>query len=787
MADETYNFDINVNVRGEENIDRLDQKLGRVQQKAQQGVNVLGGGTVPGTPTAIPGTGGAPPQLQPTAAVGGLTGSGGTIQQLVNAELAAGRIESAQALAAQYSHLGVRMPGGAASGGFVPPPGTEGWSQPVQWMRTERFRGDPAQRQFDAAQFAQFRQQERAGERFQNSLDRANLSLEKAREKEAQAAEKMALAEEERLRRATMRYDVSQQATRQGRAQVFRDYAAQYPEGSPEQLDLMSRANEAERTSGQRGRFSGLTGLSIGLFVATLELRRALQPLQQAQQARIASEGATMDEQFKLQQALLASDTTDPLRYYTQAIGSNLGKAAQAFEAVVPGLSKLGISRLFSGYVHPDDAQRDLQEAQKTYEAAQKARQIQLETDKIRDEVGGMTSSEPARAAIINKFRETQRQAEVLREQAKNVAGPEAMSIENRSREMESAARQLANEQLIALRSSQLAGSQAAILQAHGNAYAASVAEINGAFLGGKISSAQTIDQWRALYAGTTRQAGIALAQLQGETYASSLARTGNPLSGRLAGIDARYGTAFANLDPSNPMYHQQVVALRDARSEENRAARQEEDRRLILIQSMHESAQFALSRNPLGAQLRGIIGQRDAKLVGVTNDAEIARINQAARDEAIAALVQRADQTQLLNINQAGRGRQLDALLNRDPFSAEVAGAVSQARSEEARLRQSGFASQADTARELGIKQLQLLRQNYTEGFSAVQTSQEFAWSLLFNKKDAEDPLTVLRNIDSGIKDLGQPGTVAGREDLPALFQTLLGKLDEFKALIIQ
>ncbi len=327
------------------------------------------------------------------------------------------------------------------------------------------------------------------------------------------------------------------------------------------------------------------------------------------------------------------------------------------------------------------------------------------------------------------------------------------------------------------LRTLDLMGGVASYLDAKGQPFAAQALRNVSAMQAGQISPQKAMLEQMALNAANERQAGMALAQMRGETYASSLARTGQPLAGRLAGIDARYGTAFGSLDPSNPLYAQQFAGLRDSQAEENAVARQERAQQLEIINAQHRAAGLQFAGNPLGAQLEMIGGRRRAAQTGVqivtTEGLQTFRNaeNTAANDAKLAAQ-QRWNDIQNININQGGRAEQLRLLLAHQPTSAIGAGIVAQARAEEARLNQGGFFNQARQARTLGVQALQLERQNYLEGF--VGEERERGFGFLLKPNQGEDPATVLRNLQQNIQGLNQPGQVSP-QDVPGLIGQLI------------
>lgn len=276
------------------------------------------------------------------------------------------------------------------------------------------------------------------------------------------------------------------------------------------------------------------------------------------------------------------------------------------------------------------------------------------------------------------------------------------------------------------------------------------------------------------------------LVQIAGQTESSRLALAGSHLAAARAEIDARFGFAggqFYGIDPS------QEGVMRAAREQALQVAGVNEQQRITLVESQHRAAQFAISGQPLLSQFQTIAGQRAAALKGVTDSAEISRIDQASRDAVVGAWVQRTHQIQNIDINQQGRRAQVESLLRRDPISANIAGIVAQARGEEAQLRQSGFFAQADEARRQGYGLLKLEKRQYLEGFEGASVSKDFALGAAMGlfPKSAEDPATVMKNIDDAMRKMQVPGTVAGSdgkgfqdvikaiEKLPELFKAVI------------
>lgn len=326
----------------------------------------------------------------------------------------------------------------------------------------------------------------------------------------------------------------------------------------------------------------------------------------------------------------------------------------------------------------------------------------------------------------------------------------------------------------VADRAMRLTGS-AAVFGAQGMDYAAQLALIATGGAGDPIAARI------ALAAGNQREVALALARQQGSAAASGFARSGQPRAAAMAAIDAQLGyqngTFLGLPDTSNPLYGEQLRAATEQRNEAIRSAEAADIRRRAALSAQQRATELNLARNPLGAQMAMIGGA----FVGDVQDIGLGGAARNAWGRIRAAVQERDDQTQLIGINQAGRAAQIAALMNRDPTSANVAGIVANARAEEASLRQRGFAQEADRARQLGIDSLRLERQNYLDSFGGVETSRNFALSL--RPKDAEDPATVLRNIENGILGLGQPGTVS--DGVPGWFQPLLDKLDELRGLI--
>lgn len=271
------------------------------------------------------------------------------------------------------------------------------------------------------------------------------------------------------------------------------------------------------------------------------------------------------------------------------------------------------------------------------------------------------------------------------------------------------------------------------------------------------------------------QRASIAeISRLRGETEASRLGREGQPLAAAQERIRAQFAFAKAGLNRLDPNYDQMSGALGEAQTEAMLVAERVESQRTIMANATSVAAGLQLSRQPFMARIAGIRGARDAAIAGGLPSGEA---NRAMIDQIFAEMQGRADQAELININQRGRQRQLDAFLARDPTSANVAGIVARTRGEEAQLRQAGFPFQADEAREIGMKELRLERQQYLDAFRGVQVDRDFPFSL--QPRDAEDPATVLKNIEDGIRDLEQPGMGGGDA-----VGVLKGIFDQMKAL---
>ena len=218
----------------------------------------------------------------------------------------------------------------------------------------------------------------------------------------------------------------------------------------------------------------------------------------------------------------------------------------------------------------------------------------------------------------------------------------------------------------------------------------------------------------------------------------------------------------------------------------QNRATGGEIAQANIATRTIEAVSGFRLQNRPAEAERARIEGQRAAAMEAIERD-RAQRVQDAGkglwgilmrpgieasavarRGQANAALDaeqlefdrQRTHMIEDITLNQGGRRRQLEALMRRDPTSATVEGILTQSREEENRMRRLGLPDKAEEALTLGQDQLRVLRQGYLDAFQGVQVSKDFALSL--SAKDAEDPGTVLKNIEKGIDKLGVPGTVA-------------------------
>lgn len=326
--------------------------------------------------------------------------------------------------------------------------------------------------------------------------------------------------------------------------------------------------------------------------------------------------------------------------------------------------------------------------------------------------------------------------------------------------------------------STEAIGGMSSMLQAQGREFESRQLAIESAVATGQMSSARAQVERAALQMGATRMAAIDVAAMNSGVTASRLARTGSPLAAALTAASGRFDSAFMQLDSGAPGYQDRVRALESQRREEEAAARQTEDRRRIMLYAASDATHLGLSRRPLSAQFTMIEGEGTAALSGITDQEERTRIHRLMDDRRQEAFQQRVDQIQNVNINQSGRAAQIAALLDRDPTSANVAGIVSSARAEEARMRQAGLGPQADRARQLGIQSLRLERQSYLDSFSNVEVSRNDLWAI--PQKTAEDPATVLQNIDKGIRELGTAGAVS-EGNVPGLLGQLIDRVDKF------
>lgn len=125
---------------------------------------------------------------------------------------------------------------------------------------------------------------------------------------------------------------------------------------------------------------------------------------------------------------------------------------------------------------------------------------------------------------------------------------------------------------------------------------------------------------------------------------------------------------------------------------------------------------------------------------IAVNRDLELQRFDEAA------ASVTRGQRT---------HGRQIEALMRRDPMGAAVAGIVGGAEETAIQLKQHGMMDQAKEAERLGIRQLDLTRQQYSDQFRA--STYNLNMRTTENPRDTEDPSKVLKEIRDGQKELTQ------------------------------
>jgi hypothetical protein len=169
------------------------------------------------------------------------------------------------------------------------------------------------------------------------------------------------------------------------------------------------------------------------------------------------------------------------------------------------------------------------------------------------------------------------------------------------------------------------------------------------------------------------------------------------------------------------------------------------------------------LGRDPLTAQLRGIENTRQGQLgalpTGTIFDllggsAVRAGINANADAQGALANQRYLDQDKFIGIAQNTRNRQIDALLRRDAVGADVAGIVGNTQAQALSYRNAGQYDRAIDQLSLGGRELDLTRQNYLEGFHAVQIGQNQDTS---NPRGGDTVAETLKKIADGQQELIQ------------------------------
>lgn len=257
------------------------------------------------------------------------------------------------------------------------------------------------------------------------------------------------------------------------------------------------------------------------------------------------------------------------------------------------------------------------------------------------------------------------------------------------------------------------------------------------------------------------------VAAMRAKRQASAFSRSGDYLLSSLFEIESRFNThrdqggrvtSINGIERGNPLFDPTFEMYEEQRKQ----AEANDDRRILLNQAAIRASAARIARAPLRAQIEELGGQYDAALVGpISSPAELQRINDRFKGLGQEAIQARADQIIDINRNQQSRFRQISSLIQRDPYGAQVEQIVGQSRDEEMQLLRQGLKPQAEAARLLGQRQLDLTKQNYLDAFRGTQLdNSEQLYSVLFSRRDNEDPAEVLRKIRDGRDSLNDAGT---------------------------
>lgn len=216
------------------------------------------------------------------------------------------------------------------------------------------------------------------------------------------------------------------------------------------------------------------------------------------------------------------------------------------------------------------------------------------------------------------------------------------------------------------------------------------------------------------------------------------------------------------------------------------RYARQDEARRIIGVQGRTAAAGYQLSDQPLDAQLSGITTSYQQQREGITSPTRLQELTDAESSDKKLAQQRYAQQVRLTDISLGYESYALDRSLARDPIGAQAAGIAGQTISRGNQLTYAGMGKEAEAERSIGIKQLELTKQNYLDAFRGREI--DLRSTGVTNPRDVTDPAAVMNEIakeEKNIRDakFGSNGEESAdspaMKDIRELLKPLMGYIE--------
>ncbi len=255
--------------------------------------------------------------------------------------------------------------------------------------------------------------------------------------------------------------------------------------------------------------------------------------------------------------------------------------------------------------------------------------------------------------------------------------------------------------------------------------------------------------------------------------------REGYSLEGQTTLINAERTKALRETGGTGNRVLDYVFGFTAKRDEINKAAddqlryaRQDDSRRQIGVLGRIQSAALQVKDQPLDAQLSDIATSYDQQRTGMDpNSPEAIRLNHAQYADETLAKNRFAQQVRLTDINLGYESYALDRSLARDPMGARAAGIAGSTITRGNQLAYAGMSKEAEAARGIGIKQLELEKQNYLDAFRGREI--DLRSTGVTNPRDVTDPSAVMDEIvkqEKNIKDAKFGSTGEDAPDSPAM-----------------